>query len=477
MLTMSTKTLVIAKHDCAPPLTPKLAPWQQRLVERPDIARSWLQSHGSPLHVVVASEFKRNVQDLMPAFESRHLSGGLFFARKANKLPWFVTAAKEAGIGIDIASQKELHETLALGIPPRQVVATAIGKAQELVSEAIGQGCLLIIDNADELALVRAVAQSLGRNARIGLRFSGLQISGRQIFSRFGFPLKDANELLVSIAQDSLCKLDLLHAHLDKYDVEERACAARQLIEIRDNALALGHQITAIDLGGGILVRYLESAGEWENFMKSLIASMPGRYPGYIYPSDGSGFYNAGEDGVTKPDLYPGWNLLSKERFIMAILDHTQKTIPLYQQLRERGIKLCFEPGRALLDNVGITLAAVTFRKRDTLGNLLIGIAMNRSNVNPFRAELCCDPILLTIGFRTPITEGAFLVGALCTEGDIILRRKLNLPFLPEPGDIFCFVNTAGYLAHLGEVGTHGNPLPKNLLVNPDDWSICDLFP
>jgi diaminopimelate decarboxylase len=442
----------------------------------PDVARDLLQSNGSPVHIVVLSEFRRNIKDLKSAFQSRGISGELFFARKANKLPWFVTAAGEEGIGVDVASFRELKETLTLGLPPSKIVVTAIGKDRALISEAVKQGCLLIIDNADELESVRAIAQSMLRNARIGLRFSGFKFGDQVVFSRFGFPVDQAGELFAAIGPDSFLNVEVLHAHLDRYDTQQRACALRRLIEIRDYALSAGHSISSIDLGGGILMRYLDSRSQWETFLEALVSSVRGDQPSFTYLADGFGFYRAGATVVGQANLYPAWNPLSKERFISAILDDSKGGVPLHRELSERGLSLLFEPGRALLDNVGMTLASVTFRKRDTQGNLLVGAAMNRTNVCPFRAEFCCDPILLATEARQPIGEGAFLVGSQCSEGDILFRRKLGLTFFPEPGDVLCFPNTAGYLTHFFEMGTHGNPLPRNLLLEPESWKICDVF-
>jgi len=476
---MPVESPIASGRDCAPPLTPKLAPWMRRFLERPDIARELLASHGSPTHIVVTSEFRRNVKDLLSPFEARNVSGGLFFARKANKLPWFVTAAKEEGIGVDTASLQEVQETINLGVPPEQIVVTAIGKTRELVATAIGAGCLLVIDNADELDLVRAVSQSVGKGARIGLRFSGYQVKSRKIFSRFGFPIEDAGSILTSLAGDAETtsqRVELLHAHIDRYDTDERGCAAHQLVRIADLARSLGHPITAIDLGGGVLMRYLESAEEWEAFGEALIASVRGERPYWTFLNDGLGYYKAGDQILGQPDLYPAWNRLSKERFISAVLDYTEDGSPLHRELSDRGLKLFFEPGRALLDNVGMTLSNVAFRKRDTLGNMLIGTLMNRMNLRPFRAEFCSDPIVLSDGPRNTMSEGAFIVGCLCSESDLIFRRKVSLKHFPEPGDIMCFANSAGYLAHHLEVGTHGNPLPSNVLMDPETWEVRDVI-
>lgn len=496
---------LVADHACAPPLTPKVAPWMAALLKQKQLVNSLATTYGSPAHLVVLSEFRRNVKDLLSPLKERNVDGGLFFARKANKLPWFVSAAKDERIGVDTASLSEVVETLELGVPAEQVVVTAIGKDEALVSKSIEAGCLIVIDNADELALIVLIARKLNKCARVGLRFSGFEVKERTVYSRFGFPVDDAEAILASLSEgfpsaadaSPLLSLEVLHAHIDRYDVGERACAARYLLRIADRASHFGHKVQGIDLGGGILMRYLESESQWKAFNKALVDSVRGDHPPITYLSDGLGFYNVDGEVRGNADLYPSWNPISKERFIAAILDDTANGIegvsgkPLHKELTDRGLKLFFEPGRALLDNTGVTLARVAFRKKDTLGNLLVGLNMNRFNLRPFRAEFCVDPFLVPCG-ETPegapesssgnslsglgvlpnASDGAFLVGCLCSESDTIFRRRIKLEQTPNAGDIIFFVNTAGYLAHHLEVSTHGNPLPRNVLIDPHTFKV-----
>lgn len=475
---MSTQTLLSVLHDVAPPLKAKQAPWMHQLLQTPNKVHEWIRSYGSPLHVLNGAEFRRNVRDLVRPLADRGVSGGIYFARKANKLPWFVTLAREEGIGVDTASLQELEETLALGVAPQQIVVTALGKDEALVARAIESGALIVIDNEDELVMVRTVASSQGKSARIGLRFAGFTVHGRKVFSRFGFPIEHSASIISSVVLSRWLQLECLHAHLDRYDTTERAVAARQLIELADYCTIIGAKIESLDLGGGILMRYLDEPQEWGNFIDALIGSVKGERPYFTYRQDGLGYYRAGDQLAGNADLYPAWNNLSKERFICSILDHEESGNVLHREISGRGLKLFFEPGRALLDNTGLTLASVAFRKRDTDGNLLLGLTMNRTNLRPFRAEFCSDPIFLPKGVtRANLGEGAYLVGCLCGESDLIFRRKLELPFLPEPGDAVAFINTAGYLAHHMEIGTHGNPLPRNALYDSASGRLVDVFP
>lgn len=469
---------VRGKFSCAPTLDAKLAPWMQAFIKANAasgaVVHGLLKTYGSPAHLVVTSEFQRNASDLLAPFKARKLDGGLYFARKANKLPWFVTAAKESGIGVDTASLQEVRETLQLGVPAKDIIVTAVGKSLELVTEAVKAGCLVVIENEDEIQLLQTVAESLNCTARVGVRFAGFQTRDRIVYSRFGLSVNEFPAVLGRVFASNCLQLELLHAHLDRYDVDERAAAARKLIEIRDWAASVGHTIRAIDLGGGILIRYLNSEEQWKSFQEALTAGVRGERSSCTFRGDGLGYFMHQGQLLGQADLYPAFNNLSKERFISAVLDNAQSGTPLHKELSERGIQLFFEPGRALLDNCGVTIARVAYRKRDSEGNMLVGMAMNRTHLRPFRAEFCCDPIFLgqPDADAESHDEGVFFVGSLCSESDILFKRRFAMTKLPRRDDVFFFPNTAGYLAHHLEVGTHGDFLPENVLLDSETLKV-----
>lgn len=464
----------ITVQKAAPPLTPKMAPWMSRFVQTAQRADQLINEYGSPLHIAVTSEFVRNVQSLLNPLKERGVSGGLYFARKANKLPWFVEAARDAGIGVDTASLTELEETLSLKVPAARTISTAIGKSDQLINCAIAYGATIVIENPDELAKVTALANACSKAARIGLRFAGYKVKDRTVSSRFGFPIEEAHKWLTQVSEERYLDLYLLHAHLDRYDTTERATACRQLIKLSDLARTLGLNITTLDLGGGILMRYIDEESQWSDFLDALKGAVAGKRESFTYRNEGFGYQLAGDNVVGQPDLYPMWNAISKERFVSAILDHCEAE-PLHKELTQRNLQLFFEPGRALLDNTAITLASVRFNKTDTEGNRLVGLAMNRMNLRPFRAEFCSDPLFLTKSAQKADNEAAFLVGNLCSESDFIYRRRILLQADVRPDDVVCFFNTAGYLAHHMEIGTHGDELPKNVLLDESSFEVLKI--
>ena len=130
--------------------------------------------------------------------------------------------------------------------------------------------------------------------------------------------------------------------------------------------------------------------------------------------------------------------------------------IPVYKRLEDNEIELRLEPGRSLLNQVGITMARVAHRKVDARGNHLIGLEMNMSQLKSSSADFLLDPFVSyhnEDATQQPIE--AYFTGAYCLEQDVILKRKVALKQLPSIGDVVIFVNTAGYMMHFYETEAH----------------------
>ena len=132
-----------------------------------------------------------------------------------------------------------------------------------------------------------------------------------------------------------------------------------------------------------------------------------------------------------------------------------------------RGLQLRCEPGRSLLDGCGLTAARVAFRKQRRDGTWLIGVAMNRTQCRSTSDDFLVDPLLLRARGRAGDARRAiegFLVGAYCIERELLTWRRLRFPDGVAVGDIVVFPNTAGYLMHILESGSHQIPLARNLV-------------
>src|SRR5690606_9297660 len=134
-------------------------------------------------------------------------------------------------------------------------------------------------------------------------------------------------------------------------------------------------------------------------------------------------------------------------------------------EVRKRGISMRMEPGRSALDQCGITVARVAFRKRDSQGNLLVGLEMNGTQLRSSSADFLLDPIHIpsaTVTNSVSPVDG-FLVGAYCLEQELILKRRIRFKAYPQVGDLVVFVNTAGYMTHFYESEAHQFELASNV--------------
>ena len=107
-------------------------------------------------------------------------------------------------------------------------------------------------------------------------------------------------------------------------------------------------------------------------------------------------------------------------------------------------ITLYVEPGKSLLDNLGITIAKVNFIKH-VKDDTLIGLDMRRNDLVMVDSEVFLDPLVISEEKELEEKKGVYFVGNLCLEGDLIYKRKVFLKQIPKEGDLVIFFNTAGY--------------------------------
>lgn len=90
------------------PLTGRLEQWQLNLCQQPDLVSHWLDRNGSPINILDPHPLQRNASELSDVARKFGVDFKIFFARKANKALAFVDEAKRLGLGIDVASEREL---------------------------------------------------------------------------------------------------------------------------------------------------------------------------------------------------------------------------------------------------------------------------------------------------------------------------------------------------------------------------------
>jgi diaminopimelate decarboxylase len=465
-------------------LPARLEPWQRSLYARSSDVAAWIDEHGSPLNILDASPMTRNAGELAAAASGAGVELKIFFARKANKALAFVDEALRLDLGVDVASERELGQTLGRGAAAAAIVVTAAVKPRGLLELCAARGPVVVLDNEDELLSLRAVAEAAGTRVPAGLRLAPAPGTGRAP-TRFGLP---ADELLAMVDRhwpvDATTPLPIagVHFHLDGYDPDERVRALEQSLDLIDGLRARGHRPTFVDIGGGIPTSYLDDGDAWERFWREHRAALRGERPPLTYDGHGLGLTERDGEIIGRANVYPYYQRPTRTAWLGQILGaRTSRGLTIAGAIAGRGLELRCEPGRSLLDGCGVTAARVEFRKPRRDGTWLIGLAMNRTQCRSTSDDFLVDPLLLRppgrerlAGSRLTGPIDGYLVGAYCIERELLTWRRLRFPDGVEVGDIVVFPNTAGYLMHILESASHQIPLARNLVLDSGGGAFVD---
>jgi diaminopimelate decarboxylase len=458
------------------PLTARMETWQTAVCGQPARLAGWLEMYGSPLNLIDPSPIERNAGELQRAAERQGLDFKIFFARKANKALALVDEAARLGLGIDLASEPELRQTLNRGVPGRDLIMTAAIKPAALLARCVESETLIAIDNEDELGRLMILAQAHRGAIRVALRLAP-ELAGRPQ-TRFGLTREDALAMVdrrLPVADDSNITIEGVHFHLDGYDAGERVSALGEALALIDALRARGHRPTFIDMGGGIPISYLDSPAEWTTFWSEHRRSLVGERDPLTFEGHGLGLEVHGGEIIGRANVYPYYQERTRGEWLEQVLVAPltgSRTDTVADAIRTRGLQLRCEPGRSLLDGCGLTVARVEFRKQRRDGTWMIGVAMNRTQCRSTSEDFLVDPLLLRVPNRPVAGDAAgpiegYLVGAYCIERELLTLRKLRFPTGVEVGDIVVFPNTAGYMMHILESSSHQMPLARNLIVTP----------
>nr|VDG63796.1 Diaminopimelate decarboxylase [Streptococcus thermophilus] len=425
-----------------PPMTARIEPWAEELTSDYNGCRNLLEEFSSPVNVLNPEPMLANVDELVSAGASMGVEVKVFFARKANKGLVFVDTMRNAGHGVDVASENELRQVLNRGVPGERIILSAAIKSDALLELAVANGVVISADNVTELERIIAIAS--GRTALVAPRLAPDPETMPP--TRFG---ERSHVWAQRLSEPSgTIRVAGVHVHLHGYAAADRSAALRECVGLVDKLRASGHDPQFIDVGGGVPMSYLDDEEQWNHAQDSLRAMREGYAEPFTWKGD------------PLLNTYPYWQRPVRGAWLRDVLADG-----VAQELTSRGLRLHLEPGRSLLDGCGLILATVEFTKHRSDGLPLVGLAMNRTQCRTTSDDYLVDPILVTDEPGSSDEEvEAFLVGAYCIEDEVILRRRIRFPRGVRAGDIVAIPNTAGYFMHILESASHQIPLAKNVV-------------
>jgi diaminopimelate decarboxylase len=376
---------------------------------------------GTPFYCYSTATLTRHFNVFSQAFAG--LDTLVCYALKANSNQAVLKTLAKLGAGADTVSEGEIRRALAAGIPACRIVFSGVGKKAGEMDFALEAGIYCFnVESEPELELLSQRATALGKVASVSLRINPdvdarthAKISTGKSENKFGIPISRAREAYARAAARPGIRVSGVDAHIGSQitDLQPFDDAFTLMAELVSQLRADGHDLTHVDMGGGL---------------------------GVPYQHDNS-----------PPPLPVAYAEIVRRHFA------------------DIGARLVFEPGRLIVGNAGILVTEVIYLKEAEAKNFLIVDAGMNDLIRPTLYEAYHD--------IRPVTEPAAdaewlkadVVGPVCETGDY-LGLDRNLPRM-APGDLVA-VYTAGAYGAVQSGTYNTRPLIPEVLVDGDRFAV-----
>jgi len=316
------------------------------------------------------------------------------FAVKANPNLAVLKVMQREGFGADVVSGGELARALAAGMPPEDIVFSGVGKTAREMAQGLDAGIgQFNIESEEEGVELAALASAEGRAIACALRVNPdidagthEKISTGKRDNKFGVPIDRAASIYARLSALPGLTMRGLAVHIGSQlaDLAPLEHAFARLGALLAELRGAGHEVTHVDLGGGLGVPY--KAGE-------------------IFPSPA-------EYGAMVARATRGWD-----------------------------VTLMFEPGRVIAGNAGVLLTRVIRMKRNANRDpfVIVDAAMNDLARPALYGAWHDFGAVLPAGGRMT----ANIVGPICETGDTFATgRDIDAV---ETGDLAVFRTAGAY--------------------------------
>ncbi|MDP1934223.1 MAG: diaminopimelate decarboxylase [Nitrosomonas sp.] len=345
---------------------------------------------GTPCYVYSRSALTQAYQEFDSAFANRdHL---ICYAVKANSNIAILNLLAQLGSGFDIVSGGELLRVIKAGGDPKKIVFSGVGKNIDEMRMALEANILCFnVESEAELIVLNQIAKDMGTIAPVSLRVNPNvdakthpYISTGLQENKFGIPANEAEEIYRSAHQYAHIRFTGLDCHIGSQltALEPFMQASNKMLTLLDTLQSQGLEITHLDLGGGLGIRYTNE---------------------------------------TPP----------------SIKDYVSALCACTQQVKQR---LLIEPGRSLVGNSGILLTRIEYLKHTPARNFAIVDAAMNDLMRPALYDAYHE-ILPVIRNKEEIRNYQ-VVGPVCETGDFLGHdRKLGL----INGDLLAIMSAGAY--------------------------------
>ena len=353
---------------------------------------------GTPFYCYSTATLKQHYTRLKDAFEQNEVT--ICYSVKANSNLGVIATLADLGSGADVVSEGELRRALLSGIPAEKIVFSGVGKTEAEMTYALNADIAQFnVESRAELEQLSEVATKQGKTARISLRVNPdidagthEKISTGKAENKFGIAWDEAEASYAKAATLPGLEIVGIDIHIGSQITELTPFrnAFTKVADLLEKLTDAGHNITTLDLGGGLGIPY-------------------------------------GPEDAPPPSPEDYANLID-------------------EIFGDSGCRIFLEPGRLIAGNAGILVTSVIRTKKGEAKNFIIVDAAMTELMRPtlYGAYHDIQPVI-TNGNVQDVWD---VVGPVCETGDF-LGSERSLPE-PQKGDLLAIFTCGAYGASLG---------------------------
>jgi len=245
---------------------------------------------GTPAYVYSRGTFEDHLRKMQEAY--RELDPLICFAVKACGNLHILRMMAGLGSGFDIVSGGELYRVQQAGGDPAKVVYAGVGKTDEEIADAIRAGIgYFNIESEQELEnLIRLVEKHAGRsktkpkaalrvNPDVDYRSHAYLETGKKE-TKFGVDIERAVSVFEKYGRNPAVRLCAIHVHLGTggKTIDPFVDAVKKILPLVDRLREKGHEVEALDLGGGYGADYeTETVPSAQQYAAGLVPLIKGK--------------------------------------------------------------------------------------------------------------------------------------------------------------------------------------------------------
>lgn len=373
----------------------------------------------TPVYCYSSAAITQNYQSYASQFKSENSL--ICYAVKANSNQAIISLLGQLGAGADVVSEGELRRALLAGIPANKIVYSGVAKTATEMRFALQQDILQFnVESEQELEVLNQVALAEGKQAPVAFRINPdidarthAKISTGKASNKFGISWTRAHKAYAHAAELPGIRVQGIDIHIGSQLMElgpfEEAfkCLAELTVDLRTR----GHEISIIDIGGGLGISY-------------------------------------DDNGPQPPNLND-----------YAALAH--------EILGDLGCQILVEPGRSMVGNTGILLSTVIYIKQGEQDRFLIIDAGMNDLLRPSMYDAFHE--ILPVRPSGTDKHSYQIVGPICETGDTFARDR-ELPIMKN-GDLVAIMNSGAYGAVMAST-YNTRPLVPEVLVDDENFAV-----